>query len=132
MPLLHLLDVTKSFGGLQAVGHLNFRVEEGEIHSLIGPNGAGKTTVFNLITGFLRPDSGDIIFEGCSLIGLKPHDVCELGITRTFQIVKPFAGLSVLENVMVGALRLTKSPSDARKEALDILEFLELSHLPEH
>ncbi|NIO08173.1 MAG: ATP-binding cassette domain-containing protein, partial [Deltaproteobacteria bacterium] len=129
MPFLQLSEVTKNFGGLRAVGDLQLEVREGEILGLIGPNGAGKTTVFNLITGFLQPDRGDIRFDGTSLLGLKPHNVCELGITRTFQIVKPFAGLTVLENVMVGSFHLTKAPVTARNEALQVLDFLELGRL---
>jgi branched-chain amino acid transport system ATP-binding protein len=123
------MEVEKNFGGLKALENVSFEVQEGKILGLIGPNGAGKTTVFNLITGFLRPDKGDIIFGGRSILGLKPHDVCKLGLTRSFQIVKPFSGLTVLENVMVGAFHLTKNPNIARKEALTILEFLQLSHL---
>jgi branched-chain amino acid transport system ATP-binding protein len=96
---------------------------------LIGPNGAGKTTVFNLITGFLQPDQGKIILNGSSIVGLKPHEVCERGITRTFQIVKPFAGLSVLENVMIGGLHVTKDITRAKMEALEILDLLKLVHL---
>jgi branched-chain amino acid transport system ATP-binding protein len=129
MSFLQLINVTKNFGGLRAVGSLDLEVKRGEILGLIGPNGAGKTTVFNLITGFFRPDQGDIRFDDTSLIGLKPHDVSRLGVTRTFQLVKPFAGLTVLENVMVGAFHMTKDRGIAKKEALRILDFLELSHL---
>ncbi len=129
MSLVQLNDVTKNFGGLKAVSGLGFGVEKGEIISLIGPNGAGKTTVFNLITGFLRPDRGQIDFEGHSLLGLKPHEVCRLGITRTFQIVKPFSGLTVLDNVMIGVFHLTKNVTVARKGALETLDFLKLTHL---
>jgi branched-chain amino acid transport system ATP-binding protein len=129
MALLQLVGTVKTFGGLQAVDHLNMDVKKGEILGLIGPNGAGKTTVFNLITGFLQPNKGDILFNGSSVLGLKPHDICELGITRTFQIVKPFAGLTVLENVMVGSFHLTKNSMRARKEAVEILNFLKIDHL---
>jgi branched-chain amino acid transport system ATP-binding protein len=111
------------------VGSLELEVKRGEILGLIGPNGAGKTTVFNLITGFFRPDQGEIRFDDRSLIGLKPHDVSKMGVTRTFQLVKPFAGLTVLENVMVGAFHMTKVRGIAKKEALRILDFLELGHL---
>jgi len=129
MSFLQLFNVTKNFGGLRAVGSLALEVKKGEILGLIGPNGAGKTTVFNLITGFSRPDEGDIRFDDMSLIGFKPHDVSKLGVIRTFQLVKPFAGLTVLENVMVGAFRKTRDRVLARKEALRILDFLELGHL---
>ena len=129
MSFLQLMDVTKTFGGLQAVANLVLEVTQGEILGLIGPNGAGKTTVFNLITGFLRPDSGDILFDGLSVLNLKPHQICKLGITRTFQLVKPFAELTVLENVMVGSFHGTKDLDTARKDALELLEFLELADL---
>ena len=129
MSLIRLDDVTKNFGGLKAVSGLGFGVKKGEIVALIGPNGAGKTTVFNLVTGFLRPDQGRINFDGHSLVGLKPHEVCQLGITRTFQIVKPFSGLTVLENVMIGVFHLTKNVRAARKGAFETLDFLKLTHL---
>jgi branched-chain amino acid transport system ATP-binding protein len=129
MSLIRLNGVTKKFGGLKAVSRLGFEVGKGEIVGLIGPNGAGKTTVFNLITGFLRPDQGGIDFDGNSLLGLKPHEVCQLGITRTFQIVKPFAGLTVLENVMIGVFHLTKNAGIAKKGAIETLDFLNLTHL---
>ncbi len=102
MPLLEIHQLTKSFGGLMAVCDLDLHVDEGEIVSLIGPNGAGKTTVFNLITGLYRPDSGDILFQGHSLVGLQPHEITALGIARTFQTLRIFTNMSVLENVMVG------------------------------
>jgi branched-chain amino acid transport system ATP-binding protein len=89
---------------------------------LIGPNGAGKTTAFNLISGFLVPDSGEIEFRGRSLVGLRPHRICHLGLTRTFQIVRPFPHLSVLENVKVGALARTASSRDASGRARHVLE----------
>jgi ABC-type branched-subunit amino acid transport system ATPase component len=101
VPLLETRQLTKSFGGLTAVHRLNLHVEEGEIVSLIGPNGAGKTTVFNLITGLYQPDSGDILFRGRSLVGLQPHQITALGIARTFQTLRIFTNMSVLENVMV-------------------------------
>jgi branched-chain amino acid transport system ATP-binding protein len=129
MAILKLVEIEKKFGGLKAIENLSFEVEEGEVLGLIGPNGAGKTTAFNLITSFLRPDKGDIIFSGRSILDLKPHDVCRLGLSRTFQIVRPFPGLTVLENVMAGAFRVTKDVNIAKKEALRILEFLQLFHL---
>ena len=101
--LLEVDGLVKRFGGLQAVGGLDLRVDAGEIVGLIGPNGAGKTTVFHLIAGFHAPTSGAIRFKGASIVGLKPHAICRRGLARTFQIVQPFAGLSTLENVMVGA-----------------------------
>jgi branched-chain amino acid transport system ATP-binding protein len=100
VPLLELRDVTKDFGGLRVVDHLNLHVAEGEIVSVIGPNGAGKTTVFNLVTGIFRPDSGDIVFEGQKISGLPPHTITRRGIARTFQTLRLFLNMTVLENVM--------------------------------
>ncbi len=106
MPLIELQGVSKHFGGLQVVNNLSFDVEPGEIVSLIGPNGAGKTTVLNLITGLYRPDSGDIRFDGRSIVGLQMHSVTRLGIARTFQSLRLFLNMTVLENVMsAGFLR---------------------------
>lgn len=99
--MLELSSVYKSFGGLQAISDLSLRLEQGEIVSLIGPNGAGKTTVFNLITGVYRPDSGDITFEGKSLKGLKPSAIVDRGVARTFQNLRLFTNLTVLENVLI-------------------------------
>src|SRR5262249_49543688 len=103
MSLLEISGLTKRFGGLLAVSHFDLQVEAGEIVGLIGPNGAGKTTVFHLVAGFHAPTAGEIRFKDTSIVGAKPHAICRLGLTRTFQIVQPFAGLSVIENVMVGA-----------------------------
>ena len=103
MPLLHLANIHKHFGGLQVVSDLSFEVNPGEIVSLIGPNGAGKTTVFNLITGLYQPDRGDIRFDGRSLLGLEPHAITALGIARTFQTLRLFLNMSVIENVMAAA-----------------------------
>lgn len=102
--LLEVKSVTKSFGGLVAVKDLGFTVNEGDVIGLIGPNGSGKTTSFHLIGGFLKPDKGEIRFEGNDITGLKPHRICQGGIARTFQLTKPFAGMTALENVMVGSL----------------------------
>ena len=112
-----------------AVGNLSFDLEKGEILALIGPNGAGKTTVFNCLSGFLAPDEGDVIFNGKLLTGLQPFQICQLGIARTFQIVKPFPTISVLDNVMVGALAREKSTAKAQKKSLEIIEFSGLSHM---
>ena len=106
-----------------AVSGLSFEVQEGEILGLIGPNGAGKTTVFNCLSGFLPPDEGEIALNNISLLGLQPFKICQLGMARTFQIVKPFLALSVLDNVMVGALSKERSTSKARQTALEILDF---------
>jgi branched-chain amino acid transport system ATP-binding protein len=102
--LLELDQVTKSFGGVHAVKSLSFSVNEGEILGLIGPNGAGKTTAFNLISGVYTPDSGQIIFDQRKISGLKPHKITQLGISRTFQTVRPFGRMTVLENVAAGSL----------------------------
>jgi branched-chain amino acid transport system ATP-binding protein len=123
---LRLENISKSFRGLKAVSALSLDVYPNEIVGLIGPNGAGKTTVFNLISGFLRPDSGRITFEGRSLIGLKPNRICRLGLVRTFQIVKPFGNLSVLENVAVGAFNRAASALEAEDKAWSVLQFIGL------
>lgn len=101
--LLEVTGLTKYFGGIAAVKDISFDVREGEIFALIGPNGAGKTTVFNLITGMFEPDQGSVVFEGRSLTGLKTHRIAAMGITRTFQNLQLFGGMSVLDNVMAGA-----------------------------
>src|SRR2546428_10648967 len=119
-----MLDVSgldKSFGGLHAVKNLSFTVGEREIVGLIGPNGAGKTTVFGLLSGFLRPDAGQVIFRGRPLAGLPPHRVNALGLARTFQIVRPFPHLPVLRNVTVGALGRHAAPAAATQRALAVL-----------
>jgi ABC-type branched-subunit amino acid transport system ATPase component len=103
MALLELLNIHKHFGGLQVVLDLSFEVNPGEIVSLIGPNGAGKTTVFNLITGLYAPDRGEIRFDGRSLLGLEPHQITKRGIARTFQSLRLFLNMSVIENVMAAA-----------------------------
>jgi branched-chain amino acid transport system ATP-binding protein len=115
--LLEVAGVSRAFGGLQAVQDLSLSVEEGEVVGLIGPNGAGKTTAFNLVSGFLPPDAGDIRFRGRSIRGLPPHAICALGLTRTFQVVRPFPRLSVLDNVKVGALARHPRVADARARA---------------
>jgi len=102
MPLLRLSTVTKTFGGLVAVDRVSFEVEDGEILGLIGPNGAGKTTLFNLVTGIERPDSGKIEFMEKDVTGLRPHQVAQLGVGRTFQTIRLFKNMTVLENVMSG------------------------------
>src|SRR5437762_9514636 len=120
-----MLDVSgldKSFGGLHAVKNLSFTVGEREIVGLIGPNGAGKTTVFGLLSGFLRPDAGQVIFRGRSIAGLAPHRVNALGLARTFQIVRPFPHLTVLTNVTVGALGRHAAPVAATERALAVLD----------
>ncbi|MEQ8348433.1 MAG: ABC transporter ATP-binding protein [Sneathiellaceae bacterium] len=125
-PLLELDGVSRSFKGLKAVDAVSFAVAEGAISALIGPNGAGKTTIFNLIAGVLAPDAGRIAFAGRPLNGLRPDQVCHAGIGRTFQIVRPFAKLSVLDNVVVGALRRHRAVADASGHARYLLDLLGL------
>jgi branched-chain amino acid transport system ATP-binding protein len=127
MALLEVEGLTRNFGGLRAVAGLSFAVEQGEILGLIGPNGAGKTTVFNLITGFVRPTAGEIRFEGRRLVGLRPHAVARRGIARTFQIVKPFAKLSVRENVTLAAFPRHPLRRDAEAAAAGVIERLGLA-----
>ena len=117
-PLIEVRDLSKRFGGLSAVAGLTFDVRAGELVGIIGPNGAGKTTLFHLLTGFHRPTAGEIRFEGRSVLGLRPHAVCRLGIARTFQIVQPFPGLTVLANAMIGAFTRIREPDAARGAAL--------------
>jgi ABC-type branched-subunit amino acid transport system ATPase component len=109
VPLLELRDVTKDFGGLRVVDHLNLHVDAGEIVSVIGPNGAGKTTVFNLITGIFHPDSGEIVFEDERISGLAPHRITQRGVARTFQTLRLFLNMTVLENVMAAEYGNTKA-----------------------
>jgi len=120
--LLEVTGLSKRFGGLQAVAGLDLGVAEGEMLGMIGPNGAGKTTVFNLLSGFLAPDAGRVRFGGRSLEGLKPHGICQLGLARTFQIVRPFLQLSVLDNVKVAALGRHPVMGDAVAAARAVVE----------
>jgi branched-chain amino acid transport system ATP-binding protein len=126
VPLLEARGISKSFRGLHAVSNASFAVPEGDINGLIGPNGAGKTTIFNMIAGVYAPDSGEIVFEGRRIDGRRPDQVCAAGIGRTFQIVKPFAGLTVLDNVMVGAFLKEKTSAGARALAASIVDKLGL------
>jgi len=120
--VLEVKGFTKHFGGLTAIKNLSFELNKGEILGIIGPNGAGKTTLFNLITGVYRPDAGTALFKGEDITGLRPHQICERGVARTFQITQPFANLSVLENVKIGAYSRISSTRGAIEEALQILE----------
>jgi branched-chain amino acid transport system ATP-binding protein len=126
--MLELRNLTKFFGGLGAVVELSFQVKEGEIFGLIGPNGSGKTTIFNLINGFYPPTSGEVLFKGEPITGLKPNVVCKKGIARTFQVVKPLSRMTVLENVMASAFLRVNSLAEAQEEALKMLEFCSLVH----
>lgn len=126
MSLLVLENLEKNFGGLQALDGISLTVHPGEIVAVIGPNGAGKTTLFNVLTGFLRPDKGSILFQEKSIVGLKPHRICALGLVRTFQIVKPFLELTVLDNVIVAAFNRLSHLADARKKAEEVIEWVGL------
>ena len=127
MTILKVDNLSKHFGGLRAIDDLSFSLAKGEVLGLIGPNGAGKTTVFNCLSGFLRPDGGTVRFGKRALNDLQPFQVCQLGMARTFQIVKPFQTISVLENVMVGALSKEKTVTQAKKRSLEIIDFAGLS-----
>jgi len=124
--LLEARGISKRFGGVQAVSALDLDVAESEVVGLIGPNGAGKTTAFDLLSGFLAPDTGEIRFRGRSVLGLKPHAICSLGLARTFQIVRPFPRLTVLDNVLVGALARHADAAEARARARGMVERLGL------
>jgi branched-chain amino acid transport system ATP-binding protein len=124
--LLEVRELTKCFGGLVACDHISFDVHEGEILGVIGPNGAGKTTLFNCIAGVCRADGGDARFKGEKILALRSHEIARRGIARTFQISAPFAEMTALENVMVGALTRKMSVSDAKQQALDCLQMVGL------
>jgi branched-chain amino acid transport system ATP-binding protein len=124
---LVIRNLSKKFGGLRAVQDVSFSVKESETVALIGPNGAGKTTSFHLITGFHRPDQGSVLAFGREIVGLKPHDICALGLARTFQVAKPFGAMTVLDNVMTGAFLRDKHVTVARDMAREAIEFTGLS-----
>jgi branched-chain amino acid transport system ATP-binding protein len=125
--LLQVTGLTRRFDGLVAVNRLDFTVESGETLGLIGPNGAGKTTVFSLLTGFLRPNDGRVVFDGAALTRLPPHKICARGMVRTFQTLKPFPRLTIHENVMVGALARTPDRKLAGRYAGEALELMGLA-----
>jgi branched-chain amino acid transport system ATP-binding protein len=127
MPLLELKGVTRRFGGVVALDDVSLDVEQGEIAGLIGPNGAGKTTAFNVITRLYRPESGEVTFDGESILGTPPHGVVRRGIARTFQNVELFPTMTVLENVLVGAHTRRR----ARARVRDVLEYVEIDDLAE-
>ncbi|HEX6209839.1 MAG TPA: ABC transporter ATP-binding protein [Methylomirabilota bacterium] len=125
-PLLTLEAVTKRFGGLTAVREVSLQVQPGNLLGIIGPNGAGKTTLFHLISGYYPPDEGRVVFDGRDITGLPAHAVSRLGLTRTFQLVKPFGNLSVLDNVMIGALTRRRTTREARADAERVIEICDL------
>jgi len=129
MAFLKVENLSKSFGGLQVLSNVNLEVHQGEILGLIGPNGSGKTTLFNLVTGFLKPNTGRVIFEGRDITKAQNHQVCQAGIARTFQLVKPFAHMTALQNVMVGRMygrKPAQSLKEARTESEEILGSIDL------
>jgi len=126
--MLVVSDLRRDFGGLTAVHDLSFTVETGEIVGLIGPNGAGKTTTFAMLAGFLTPTSGEVLFQGKRINEMKPHQVCKLGLTRTFQIVQPFPDMTALENTMVGAYVRHPNTADAKQKAMEVLKRVNLVH----
>jgi len=133
MPILQLENVTKKFGGVVALNNVTFQVEKSEVLGVIGPNGSGKTTLINVISGVYKPESGKLIYKGTNITRVKPHLRCRMGIARTYQVVRIFSGLTVLENVMVGVLNGTKhgkiSMEEAMKEAESILSYLGLDKM---
>jgi len=131
MPILQVEKIIKSFGGLMALWEVNFEIHQGEIFGVIGPNGSGKTTLFNVITGFLKANSGKVTFIGKDITSLPPHQICRQGIARIFQLVKPFAQLTVLQNVMVGGMYGRNSTShirQAKEKGTEILHFVGLGN----
>ena len=132
MDILQARRVTKLFGGLAAVSLVSFDLRQGEILGLIGPNGSGKTTLVNVVTGTLPYSDGDVLFRGRSIRGLPPYEIGRLGLSRTFQVVKPFRNLTVVQNVMVGALFGARGGSrelaSARRQAVEVLGFVGLAH----
>jgi len=130
--LLEIKGITKRFGGVRALTNVSFEVTPGSFVGVIGPNGSGKTTLFNIISGAYGPSSGQVAFEGKTITGLSPHEVCHMGIARTFQIPQPITTMSIVENVMLGALFGKQSrdrslpEAAAREKAIEIIEFVGL------
>lgn len=125
--ILDVHAVSKTFGGLKAVFEVSIDLEEGEILGIIGPNGAGKTTLFNMISGAIPADSGTIVFGAHRIEAMKPHEIASLGLVRTFQVVKPFAGLTVYENVLVGAFLRRQDPNEADEQVREMIEITGLT-----
>lgn len=123
MAMLRIDNVSRFFGGLAALTDISFGVEKGEILGLIGPNGAGKTTMFNVVNGFYPPSHGDVYFKDKKISGLKPHQICKMGIARTFQVVKPLQRMSVLDNVIASAFLRVKSRAQAEEIARETIRF---------
>jgi branched-chain amino acid transport system ATP-binding protein len=127
LSIIRARGLTKKFGGLVAVSNFDMEVGEKEIVGLIGPNGAGKTTVFNMIACYLKPTAGEIMFGDKNITHLHPHQICEMGIARTFQVTKPFGDMNLLENIMVGSFLRTTDTGAARRKAEEIYELLKFA-----
>lgn len=123
MSLLQVKGVSMFFGGLAAISDVSFDIQKGDILGLIGPNGAGKTTMFNVVNGFYAPSKGEVFFNGKKISGLKPHQVCKLGMARTFQVVKPLQRMSVLDNVIASAFLRVKNRGEAEDLAVETIKF---------
>ncbi|WP_028318479.1 ABC transporter ATP-binding protein [Desulfobulbus elongatus] len=123
MSLLEVRNVSKLFGGLAASSDISFTIQKGEILGLIGPNGAGKTTLFNIVDGVYPPTKGQVLFKGQVISGLKPHQICKLGLARTFQVVKPLQRMSVLDNVIASAFLRAKNKAEAVEIAMETIQF---------
>ena len=132
MAILELCDVSKNFGGLRAVSHVSFKVEPGEIFGLIGPNGSGKTTIFNLINHFYPISGGQVFFDGHDITGKATHEICRLGIGRTFQVVRPLKRMTVIDNVIASAFLRHDSLAEARQSAEEMLDFCGLRKYANH
>lgn len=130
-PLLRIQNLTMAFKGLTAISNLDLDARAGGVYGLIGPNGAGKTTLFNVISGFLTPQKGQIWFNGRNLVGLRPHEICYLGIARTFQIVKIFPELSVFRNIMIGSFNRHKDLKRSQEVSQQVLDLVYLTHKKE-
>jgi branched-chain amino acid transport system ATP-binding protein len=129
MPLLRANGLVRRFGGLTAINDVSLQVDAGEIVGVIGPNGAGKTTLFNLVSGFLPPTRGTIAFDGKEIAGVRPHRLNRMGLARTFQLVRPFPRLSVLDNVIVATFRFSSGRAEAAAHAREVLRFLGIDAL---
>ncbi|MDR2549899.1 MAG: ABC transporter ATP-binding protein [Desulfobulbus sp.] len=123
MSLLEIRNVSKLFGGLAASSNVSFTIQKGEILGLIGPNGAGKTTLFNIVDGVYPPTKGQVLFKGQVISGMKPHQICKLGLARTFQVVKPLQRMSVLDNVIASAFLRAKNKAEAVEIAMETIRF---------
>ncbi len=132
MKILSVENLSKSFGGIRANQGISFDIEEGEILGIIGPNGAGKSTLFDLITGYTKADTGRILFNDKNISGMRPDKISNLGIGRTFQKLKPFADMTLLENVMIGAFAKESNIKNARDKALEIIDFVDLIEKRHH